>query len=251
MSRKRRVEPVLMQILIEEPAAEGKCLSRVDGKVIFTEFTAPGDVVDMRVYKNKKNYAEADVLNYHEYSPVRVEPFCSHFGNCGGCKFQHIGYEHQLTYKTKQVVDNLERIGKIVIPNVNPILGAEKKTYYRNKLEFTFSDRRWLTLEEIQSETIHSKNALGFHVPGVFDKVIDIEHCYLQDDPSNELRLAVKQFALDRNWAFFNLRNQHGFLRNLMIRTSTTGDLMLVVSFSHQRQLKERWQHLPITIGIF
>jgi 23S rRNA (uracil1939-C5)-methyltransferase len=228
---KRKNEPILEKVKIEELAAEGKSLSRVDGRVIFTEYTAPGDVVDLRVYKSKKNFAEAEVLNYHEKSSERVEPFCSHFGTCGGCKLQHINYETQLFFKAKQVKDNLERIGKVVLSDIKPIFGAAKQQYYRNKLEYTFSDRRWLTIEEIRSEEVHQKSALGFHVPGVFDKVIDIQHCYLQPAPSNEIRLAIKDFAQERDWAFFNLRNQHGFLRSLMIRTSTTGDLMVMVQF--------------------
>jgi len=230
MSRKKN-QIFLEKITIEEPAAEGKFLSRVEGKVIFTEFTAPGDIVDLRVYKAKKNYAEAEVLKYHQQSELRKEPFCSHFGICGGCKFQHIDYEQQLVYKTKQVKDNLERIGKVKLPEIKPILASAKQQYYRNKLEFTFSDRRWLTIEEVREEGVHNKNALGFHMPGVFDKVIDIDHCYLQADPSNQIRLAVKNYALEKGWAFFNLRNQHGLLRNLMIRTATTGDLMVVVMF--------------------
>jgi 23S rRNA (uracil1939-C5)-methyltransferase len=230
MSKKRN-DTVLEKVRVEELAAEGKCLSRVDGKVIFSEYTAPGDLVDLRVYKSKKNFAEAEVLNYHERSSERTEPFCEHFGTCGGCKLQHIKYETQLFYKAKQVKDNLERIGKVALPEIKPILGAASQQYYRNKLEYTFSDRRWLTIEEVRMEGVHNKNALGFHMPGVFDKVIDINHCYLQPDPSNAIRLAIKNFAQERNWSFFNLRNQHGLLRSLMIRTSTTKDLMVMVQF--------------------
>jgi 23S rRNA (uracil1939-C5)-methyltransferase len=230
MSKKRK-DQILEKIQVEELAAEGKCLSRVEGKVIFSEYTAPGDVVDLRVYKSKKNFAEAEVLYYHSQSPERAEPFCTHYGNCGGCKLQHIQYATQLFYKEKQVKDNLERIGKVKHPGIKPIVGSAAQQYYRNKLEYTFSDRRWLTLEEIRSEKVHNKNALGFHVPGVFDKVIDIDHCYLQPDPSNKIRLAIKAFAQEREWSFFNLRNQHGFLRSLMIRTSTTGDVMVLVQF--------------------
>jgi 23S rRNA (uracil1939-C5)-methyltransferase len=237
MSRKWN-DVVIEKVRIEELAAEGKCLSRVDGKVIFSEYTAPGDVVDLRVYKSKKNFAEAEVKTYHEKSPDRVEAFCSHFGTCGGCKLQHINYTTQLFYKAKQVKDNLERIGKVALPEIKPILGAVVQQYYRNKLEYTFSDRRWLTLDEIRSETEQNKNALGFHMPGVFDKVIDIQHCYLQPDPSNAIRLAIKEFAQKRDWSFFNLRNQHGFLRSLMIRTSTTKDLMVTVQFFENEKEK-------------
>lgn len=239
MSRsKKKQEIVLEKIKIEELAAEGKCLSRVDGKVIFSEYTAPGDIVDLRVYKSKKNFAEAEVLNYHERSAERAEPFCSHFGICGGCKLQHIQYEVQLFYKAKQVKDNLERIGKVNLPAIRPIFKTAKQQYYRNKLEYTFSDRRWLTIEEVRSEGVHNKDALGFHMPGVFDKVIDIQHCYLQPDPSNAIRLAIKKFAQEQHWSFFNLRNQHGFLRSLMIRTSTTGDLMVLVQFFEKEKEK-------------
>ena len=237
MSGKRN-ETIIEKVRVEELAAEGKCLSRVDGKVIFTVFTAPGDLIDLRVYKSKKNFAEAEVMHYHEKSADRAEPFCSHFGICGGCKLQHINYDRQLFYKAKQVKDNFERIGKVAFPEIRPILGAEAKTYYRNKLEYTFSDRRWLTVEEVRSEGVINKSALGFHMPGVFDKVIDIDQCYLQPDPSNAIRLAIKGFASERNWAFFNLRNQHGFLRSLMIRTSTTGDLMVMVQFFENEKEK-------------
>jgi 23S rRNA (uracil1939-C5)-methyltransferase len=237
MSKKRN-DILLEKVRVEELAAEGKCLSRVDGKVIFSEYTAPGDVVDLRVYKSKKNFAEAEVMAYHEKSEDRVEPFCTHFGTCGGCKLQHIQYSTQLYYKAKQVKDNLERIGKVMLPEIKPILGAVAQQYYRNKLEYTFSDRRWLTLEEIRSENAHNKNALGFHMPGVFDKVIDIQHCYLQPDPSNAIRLAIKEFAQKRDWSFFNLRSQYGFLRSLMIRTSTTGDLMVTVQFFENEKEK-------------
>jgi 23S rRNA (uracil1939-C5)-methyltransferase len=230
MSKKRN-DTIIEKVRIEELAAEGKCLSRVDGKVIFSEFTAPGDVVDLRIFKSKKNFAEAEVLAYHEKSSERTIPFCTHFGTCGGCKLQHLQYDTQLYYKAKQVKDNLERIGKVKLPEIKPIFGSTAQQYYRNKLEYTFSDRRWLTLEEIRSEIVQEKSALGFHVPGVFDKVIDIQHCFLQPDPSNAIRLAIKEFALDKNWAFFNLRNQHGFLRSLMIRTSTTKDLMVLIQF--------------------
>ncbi len=227
----KKKDIILEKVTVEELAAEGKGISRVEGKVIFSEYTAPGDVVDLRVYKSKKNFGEAEVLQYHERSTDRTEPFCSHYGTCGGCKLQHVKYDVQLFYKGKQVKDNLERIGKVALPEIKPILGASTQQYYRNKLEYTFSDRRWLTLEEVRSEGVHNKDALGFHMPGVFDKVIDIHHCYLQPDPSNAIRLAIKEFAQQRKWPFFNLRNQYGFLRSLMIRTSTTGDLMVLVQF--------------------
>jgi 23S rRNA (uracil1939-C5)-methyltransferase len=239
MSRqKKRIDIVVEKVKVEELAAEGKCLSRVEGKVIFSEYTAPGDVVDLRIYKSKKNFAEAEVLNYHERSTDRTDPFCSHYGTCGGCKLQHIQYDVQLFYKAKQVKDNLERIGKVDLPTIKPIFGAAKQQYYRNKLEYTFSDRRWLTLEEVRAEGVHNKDALGFHMPGVFDKVIDIDHCYLQPDPSNAVRLAIKHFAQEQKWPFFNLRNQYGFLRSLMIRTTSTGDLMVLVQFFEKEQEK-------------
>mgnify|MGYP000700246903 CR=1 FL=1 len=220
MSRSKK-EVRLEKVTIEELGAEGKCISRVDGKVIFSTFTAPGDVVDLRLTKTKKNFAEAVVTHIHEKSHLRVESFCAHFGTCGGCKLQHIGYDTQLFFKAKQVKDNLERIGKVALPEIMSIVGAASQTYYRNKLEYTFSDRRWLTIEEIRSEQEHKKDALGFHMPGVFDKVIDINHCYLQPDPSNAIRLSIKEFAQARNWPFFNLRNQNCFylaIHNFVIK---------------------------------
>ena len=199
--------------------------------VIFTEYTAPGDVVDMRIHKTKKNFAEATVLKFHSYSSERQDTFCEHFGICGGCKLQHISYDNQLKYKARQVKDNFERIGKIALPEIKPILASAKQTYYRNKLEYTFSNKRWLTREEIDTTGNINRDSLGFHVPGLFDKVVDVNHCYLQPDPSNAIRLEVKKYALENQLEFFDLRVQKGLLRILMLRTSSTGDIMALFQF--------------------
>lgn len=183
MARKKKELPIIEQIEITDVAAEGKAIARYNDLVIFVPYAAPGDVVDVQLYRKKHRYAEGRVLAFHRYSPLRVEPFCQHFGVCGGCKWQHLPYEEQLKFKQKQVVDHLTRIGKIELPPVSPILGSKKSIFYRNKLDFTFSNKSWLTPEELQSEqTFDCRNALGFHIPGMFDKVLDIKKCWLQDD---------------------------------------------------------------------
>ena len=221
------------KVTITDVAAEGKAIARVNDLVIFVPFVAPGDVVDIQLTRKKNSYAEGKAIRFHEYSDKRAEPFCEHFGVCGGCKWQHLRYEEQLRYKQKQVYDNLARIGKVEIEEKLPILGSEHTTFYRNKLEFTFSDKRWLTEEKVQSgDSFNQMNALGFHIPGMFDKVLDIRKCWLQDDISNRIRLAVKEYCLSHEgYPFFDLRNQEGLMRNLMIRTASTGDLMVVVIF--------------------
>jgi 23S rRNA (uracil1939-C5)-methyltransferase len=190
----------------------------------------PGDVVDLQVKRKKNHYAEAVAVKFHEKSPLRTEPFCSHFGVCGGCKWQCLSYEEQLKYKQKQVFDNLTRIGKVELPEFRPILGSEKTRFYRNKLEFTFSNKRWLTEEEVKQDVKYDQmNAVGFHIPGAFDKVLAIDKCWLQDDISNQIRNAVRDYAYAHNFPFFDLRTQEGLLRNIMIRTSSTGELMVVL----------------------
>jgi len=263
------VLPVLEAVTITDVAAEGKALARVGEMVIFVPFVAPGDVVDVQLHRKKRNYAEGKVLKIHSLSENRAIPVCQHFGICGGCKWQHLPYLEQLRFKQKQVFDALTRIGKLDLPgfyatdpnfvsasqvkNVNynnnafyPIFGSEKTTFYRNKLEFTFSDKRWMTNEEVVSgATFDQMNALGFHIPGAFDKVLDIEKCWLQDDISNRIRLFVRDYCLTNGYTFFNLRNQHGLMRNLQVRTSTTGELMVIVVFyeyeaqKHEALLKE------------
>lgn len=232
MARKKKELPVVEQIEITDVAAEGKAIARHNDMVIFVPYVAPGDVVDLQLYRKKHRYAEGRVMKFHSFSPMRVEPFCAQFSICGGCKWQHLPYEEQLKFKQKQVTDNLTRIGKIDLPEISPILGSKKTTFYRNKLEFTFSNKSWLTQEELQSEqTFDCRNALGFHIPGMFDKVLDIKKCWLQDDISNRIRLCIRQFALDNNYPFFDLREQHGLMRNIIIRTSSTGEIMLIVVF--------------------
>lgn len=205
-------------------------MAKVNDLVVFVPYVVPGDVVDLQVKRKKNHYAEAVAVKFHEYSPVRAVPFCQHYGVCGGCKWQCLPYTEQIKYKQKQVTDNLTRIGKIELPEISPILGSEKTEFYRNKLEFTFSNKRWLTEEEVKEDVKYDQmNAVGFHIPGAFDKVLAIEKCWLQDDISNRIRNAVRDYAYEHNYSFFNLRSQEGMLRNLMIRTSSTGELMVLL----------------------
>ena len=205
-------------------------MAKVNELVIFVPYVVPGEVVDLQVKRKKNHYTEAVAVKFHEKSPLRTEPFCSHFGVCGGCKWQCLSYEEQLKYKQKQVFDNLTRIGKVELPEFRPILGSEKTRFYRNKLEFTFSNKRWLTEEEVKQDVKYDQmNAVGFHIPGAFDKVLAIDKCWLQDDISNQIRNAVRDYAYAHNFPFFDLRTQEGLLRNIMIRTSSTGELMVVL----------------------
>lgn len=236
--RIRKRIPIMENVTVLDAVAEGKTLAKVDDLVIFLNNAVPGDVVDIQVYKKKRNYVEGKAIKFHKYSDKRVEPFCEHFGVCGGCKWQFLSYEDQLGYKAKQVKDNLERLAKIELPDFEPILGAPKTTYYRNKLEYTFSNKRWFTDEEIAKEDELDQDGLGFHVPGRFDKVLDINHCYLQADPSNQIRLAVRAYAKANNLSFFDIRDQHGLLRNLIIRTASTGELMVIVVFYQEEKDK-------------
>lgn len=232
MARKQKPLPILEQITITDIAAEGKAIAKVDNKVIFIPFVVPGDVVDLQVTRKKNSFMEARAIHFHSYSTVRETPFCEHFGTCGGCKWQMLPYAEQLRYKQQQVTDNLTRIGKIELPAISPILGSAKTTFYRNKLEFTFSNKKWLSFEDIkENREQQSMNGLGFHIPGLFDKVLDIHKCWLQEDISNQIRNAIRTYALDNELTFFDLRIQDGFLRNLIIRTSTTGEIMLIVVF--------------------
>ncbi|MDP4277122.1 MAG: 23S rRNA (uracil(1939)-C(5))-methyltransferase RlmD [Bacteroidota bacterium] len=246
MSKRRKQLPLLEAITITDVAAEGMALARVDDMVVFVPFVAPGDVVDIQLKKKKRQYAEGYAVTIRSYASERQVPFCEHFGVCGGCQWQHLPYSVQLKYKQKQVYDALERIGKVQLPlkkdvhymdSIDPegtfaILGSEKTSYYRNKLEFTFSNKRWMSFEEMQSgELITDKDALGFHIPGMFDKVLDIKHCWLQSELSNRIRLAVKDYCIKNDYPFFDLRVQDGLMRNLIIRTSTTGEVMVIVVF--------------------
>ena len=230
MARKKKELPLLEKVTITDVAAEGKAVAKVNELVIFVPYVVPGDVVDLQVKRKKNHYAEAVAVKFHEKSPLRTEPFCSHFGVCGGCKWQCLSYEEQLKCKQKQVFDNLTRIGKVELPEFRPILGSEKTRFYRNKLEFTFSNKRWLTEEEVKQDVKYDQmNAVGFHIPGAFDKVLAIDKCWLQDDISNQIRNAVRDYAYAHNFPFFDLRTQEGLLRNIMIRTSSTGELMVVL----------------------
>ena len=230
MARKKKELPLLEKVTITDVAAEGKAVAKVNELVVFVPYVVPGDVVDLQVKRKKNHYAEAVAVKFYEKSPLRVEPFCSHFGVCGGCKWQCLSYEEQLKYKQKQVFDNLTRIGKVELPEFRPILGSEKARFYRNKLEFTFSNKRWLTEEEVKQDVKYDQmNAVGFHIPGAFDKVLAIDKCWLQDDISNQIRNAVRDYAYAHNFPFFDLRTQEGLLRNIMIRTSSTGELMVVL----------------------
>jgi len=222
--------PVLENIKIEDVAAEGKALARVNDKVLFTTFAVPGDVVDIQITNKRKSYLEGYVVNYREYSSLRTKPFCEHFGMCGGCKWQNLPYSEQLKFKQKQVVDQLTRIAKVNLPEISPILGSAKTTHYRNKLEFTFSESRWLSQEEIASgANFEQEPALGYHIPGKFDKVFDVKNCYLQPEPSNSIRLSIKKYAIENNLPFLNLRSKDGLLRNIIVRTASTADVMVIV----------------------
>lgn len=234
---RRKIKPELLSAIpIEKIAAEGKCIARVDGQVIFVAGVAPGDVVDLRIVKKKKNFLEATPVKFHVYSEKRVTPFCEHFSHCGGCKWQHISYTTQLEYKQQEVVDQLTRIGKVDLPTISPIIASSKTEYYRNKLEFTFSNKRWLSTEEIKSDHVINRDGLGFHLPGQFDKILDIKHCYLQEEPSNAIRLALKNYALEKQLEFYDIQNNVGFLRNLIIRTSSVGEIMVIVQVAENRE---------------
>tara|TARA_R110002012_G_scaffold321917_4_gene552326 strand:- start:23825 stop:25219 length:1395 start_codon:yes stop_codon:yes gene_type:complete len=225
---------VITNLLIERIASEGKCLGHHEEKVVFVTGVAPGDVVDVRITKGKSSFMEGEPVKFHEFSKERIEPFCSHFGTCGGCKWQHINYDLQKTYKRQQVLDQFQRIAKVEMPEVLPTLGSENTRYYRNKLDFTFSNKKWLTIEQIQSGEDFDRNALGFHIPKMFDKIIDVDHCYLQGSISNDVRNELRAFALDNNLSFYDIRNQVGLLRNLIIRTTSTDQFMVIVQFGEE-----------------
>ena len=230
MARKRKELPLLEKVEITDVAAEGKAIAKVNDLVIFVPYVVPGDVVDLQIKRKKHHYAEAEAVKFHQYSPVRAVPFCQHYGVCGGCKWQVLPYSEQIRYKQKQVTDNLTRIGKVELPEISPILGSAKTEFYRNKLEFTFSNKRWLTAEEVRQNVVYEQmNAVGFHIPNAFDKVLAIEKCWLQDDISNRIRNAVRDYAYEHNYPFINLRTHEGMLRNMIVRTSTTGELMVIL----------------------
>lgn len=239
MGRKRKELPVVENVEITGVAAEGKSIARVDDMVVFIPYGAPGDVVNIKLDKKKRSYAEAHIVDMVKPSPDRVTPACEHFGVCGGCKWQHIPYESQLRYKRDQVVDALTRIAKVEIPEVNPTLGSKETFCYRNKLEYTFSCKCWITFEDLRSgREIANRNALGFHIPGAFDKVLDIKKCWLQDDLSNRIRLFVRQYALAKGYEFYDIKAQQGLMRTLMVRIASTGEVMLIVVFARPEQEK-------------
>lgn len=237
--RKKKKNIVLQNVRVEDYAAEGKSLARVDGKVIFMDGVVPGDLVDVRLLKNKKDWAEGMVLQIHEYSTERVTPFCTHFGVCGGCQWQMLPYGKQLQYKSKQVSDVLQRIGKVALPPIEPILGGAETRHYRNKIEYTFGNKRFLTKAEIGDESISSQSDVaGFHAKGFFDKVVDIDQCFLQGEPTNALRLFIKHLAKLKGWPFYDIRNHTGFLRTMQVRLCTTGELMVNIVVAEDDQQK-------------
>ena len=252
MARKRKPLPLLENITIEAVAAEGKCITRVDDQVIFVPFCVPGDVVDLQVVKKKHKYCEAKVVRFIKKSDVRQEPMCEHFGICGGCKWQNLPYEEQIKAKQKQVEDQLTRIGKIELPEFRPIMGSVKTQEYRNKIEFGCSNKRWFTSEEFaqlpqkEDDTVtslkerHAQNAIGFHITGAFDKIYPIKKCWLMDDLCNEIRNFVFEYADSHNYTFYDLREQHGLLRDIMIRNSNTGEWMLVFQFHYDEEGDEQ-----------
>lgn len=244
---KKRSYPKLENVQIEKVAAEGKSIARVDEKALFVPFTVPGDIVDVQVTKSRSAFMEGRVTEFHKYSDLRVEPKCEHFATCGGCKWQMLPYEKQLEAKQQQVLDNFQRLGDFEFPELQPILGSEKIYFYRNKMEFTFSNRKWLTeySKDIDFDE-RNMNGLGFHMPGMFDRILDIENCYLQEEPSNSIRLSVRKFAIDHQITFYDQKQQVGYLRNLLIRTASTGDLMviLVVGEDEPETLNKILEHI-------
>ncbi len=232
MSRKKKELPVIESLEILSVGAEGKAVARHDDLVVFVPYAAPGDVADVKIDRKKHSYAEGHIERMVKPSPLRVEPFCEHFGVCGGCRWQHLPYQEQLKAKQQQVEDALHRIAKVEMPEITPILGSEQTVAYRNKMEYTFSNKKWLTWEQMRSgEEFADRDAAGFHIPGAFDKVLDINRCHLQDDLGNRLRLHVKQYAREHGLSFFDLRAQTGLLRTMMIRIVSTGEVMVVLSF--------------------
>lgn len=249
MSRKKNRHPIYENLEIIDIAAEGKAIARKDDLVIFVNSCIPGDVVDVRISSKKKKYAEGSAIQFHKLSPLRVDAFCSHFGTCGGCKWQSLPYHKQLEFKAKQVEDQLTRIGHLKLPEIAPIKGSDATIHYRNKLEYTFSNLKWLKKEDMNSDSkTGSMNALGFHIPGMFDRIIDIDHCYLQSEPTNEIRLFVKKIAEASGLGFYNQRTHEGFFKNLIIRTSTTGEVMVILVVS--QNFLEQIQSLMMKIQL-
>ncbi len=253
MSRSRKSKPMLLGVTVSDMAAEGKSICRVDDQVVFITGAVPGDVVDIQITKKRSNYCEGFVTRFISYSPERIEPFCKYFGKCGGCKWQFIPYSKQVEYKEREVINNLRRLGHVELPENLPILPSEKNEYYRNKLEFTYSNKRWLTQEELANPEVAKTPGVGFHIPGLFDKVVDITDCHLQAEPSNAIRNWTRDYAFANGLTFYDLRERTGLLRNLTIRTASTGDIMVIVAFGADEQeninamltaLKERFPEI-------
>jgi 23S rRNA (uracil1939-C5)-methyltransferase len=237
---RRKTPYIFKEVEVIDAGARGKTVAKApDGRVIFLTNTVPGDIVDIQTGKKRKAYFEGTAINFHKYSEKRTEPVCEYFYDCGGCKWQHMAYEHQLFYKEKEVVNNLIRIGHLELPEITPILGCKKTYFYRNKMEFSFSNSRWLTLEEINSnEEIDNRNACGFHVSGMWDKILDINKCHLQEDPSNNIRNFIKNYGIENGLDFYNPREQSGLLRTIMLRISSTGEIMVVIQFFKEAKIK-------------
>lgn len=251
MSRKRNSPRILQQVSVEDYAAEGKSISRVDGKVIFIEGAVPGDIVDVMLTKSKKDWGEGKAIHFHTLSEQRTTPFCEHFGICGGCKWQMLPYQQQLLYKQNEVEQNLKRLGRIALPQVMPIIGCDQSTHYRNKLEFTFSNRRYKTWEELRAcDAAIAGNtnepALGFHVPKIFDKVIDIHTCHLMEEPVNLIKNSIRAFALQKGYSYYDIKHHTGWLRTLIIRITTTGEVMVNICFGYddEKERESLFQHL-------
>lgn len=244
--RKKNKKQILESVLVTGYAAEGKALAKLDGKVVFISGAVPGDIADVLLTKNKKEWAEGRALVIKEFSKERVSPFCKHFGICGGCKWQMLPYPKQLEYKQQEVEQNLRRIGKLDLPEILPIIGGDETEHYRNKLEFTFSNKRYLLPEEIETENPVQEGALGFHVPRIFDKVIDIEECFLMDEVNNRVRNTIRSFALENNFSFYDIREHTGWLRNVIVRLCTTGELMvnICLNYDDEANQKKLFDHL-------
>ena len=230
--RKKKPLPIIENVEIVDVAAEGKSIAKIDDMVVFIPYGAPGDIVDIKLDKKKKSFAEAHIERMVRPSEIRIEPFCEHFGVCGGCKWQHLPYDFQLKFKRQQVVDALQRIAKVEIPEIPTTIGSDNTTCYRNKLEYTFSNKSWFTFEQMKSgEEFPDRNAVGFHIPGAFDKVLNINKCWLQDNISNEIRLFIRDYALSKGYTFYDLKNQQGLMRTIMVRIASTCEIMLIVVF--------------------
>ncbi len=252
MRKKRANYPLIEGLEITTLAAEGKAMGRYNDMVVFVPMTVPGDVVDVQIRNKRRRFMEGVVVNYRVKSSMRTEPICSHFGVCGGCKWQNLPYSEQLRFKTEQVNDQLSRIGHLTLPEIKPCLGSAKTEFYRNKLEFTFTPKRWMTYEEIASQDeITPTPALGFHIPGMFDKVLDVERCYLQDEPSNSIRTEIKRYCIDNGYTFHDPRSHEGLMRNIIIRTASTGDVMLIVVFGSNdtERINALMEHLKVTFA--